>query len=70
MSNEYDPNQQDREGEDDLYVDDKTPLTEEEIEEAKTVIAKEHPLANTPLHQAFPHLYKLIWCCICCCINK
>jgi hypothetical protein len=57
------------EADEDLYVNDTTPLDEEETEEAKVIIAKNHPLINTPLHQAFPVLGKVISCCLCC-VNK
>jgi hypothetical protein len=38
------------ETEEDLYKNDDTPLDDEEVEEAKVLIAKLHPLVNTPIH--------------------
>ena len=34
------------------------------------IIAKQHPLANTPIHQCFPWMGGAINCCIGCCVNK
>jgi hypothetical protein len=65
-ANPYEPAPDTQEAQDELYKDDKTPLDEEEVEEAKVIIAKNHPLANTPLHQVFPQAGGCVKCLLCC----
>lgn len=49
-----------------MYQNDLTPLDANEVEEAKVIIAKLHPLANTPFEKVFPTIGCFFRCCGCC----
>jgi hypothetical protein len=49
-----------------VYQNDITPLEPHEVEEAKVIIAKLHPLANTPFEKVFPTIGCFLKCCACC----
>jgi len=52
------------------FKNDETILTEEEIEEAKVIITKLHPLYNTPIDKVLPCMSCCCRYCCCCCKSE